>query len=205
LNSTWGTTHTSWQALLESRTPPEDGRARADLESFYTRIAEEYFRVSRDVVKAVAPQNLYLGCRFAWVNDRGARAAAKYCDVIGYNLYVNDVSDFRLPADIDKPVVIGEFHFGALDRGMFHTGLRPTESQEARAAAYRNYVTGALRNPCLVGTHWFQYGDQATTGRGDGENYQIGLVDICDTPYPETIEAVREVGRTMYQTRLRSP
>jgi hypothetical protein len=63
----------------------------------------------------------------------------------------------------------------------------PTASQEERAAAYKSYVEGALDNPLIVGTHWFQFGDQATTGRGDGENYQIGLLDACDTPYPEII------------------
>ena len=99
-------------------------------------------------------------------------------------------------------MIVGEFHFGALDRGMFHTGLVPTENQEERAKAYKNYVNGGLRNPQIVGTHWFQYGDQATTGRGDGENYQIGFLDIADTPYPETIQACREVGYSMYEYRL---
>lgn len=202
LNAQWGTTHADWAALEACQTPPDRARARDDLARFYTRIAEEYFRICREVVKDLAPDQLYLGCRFAWVNDRGARAAAKYCDVIGYNLYEDSVADFRLPPDVDMPVIIGEFHFGALDRGMFHTGLRPTASQQDRAEAYRNYVTGALQNPCLVGTHWFQYSDQATTGRGDGENYQIGLVDICDNPYPETIRVVREVGNAMYTTRM---
>jgi hypothetical protein len=202
LNNAWGVSHSSWAALAESRTPPDEQKAKEDLGAFYTKIAEEYFRHCREAVKQVAPDNLYLGCRFAWVNDRGARAAAKFCDVIGYNLYRDDVADFELPEGLDKPVVIGEFHFGALDRGMFHTGLRPTASQRDRAAAYRNYVTGALRNPHFVGAHWFQFGDQATTGRGDGENYQIGLVDICDKPYPETIEAVRKVGNAMYKTRM---
>lgn len=100
------------------------------------------------------------------------------------------------------PAIIGEFHFGALDRGLFHTGLKPTKDQQARANAYRDYVTGALKNPIWVGANWFQYGDQAATGRGDGENYQIGFVDVCDTPYVETIEAAREIGRTMYALRL---
>ena len=59
-----------------------------------------------------------------------------------------------------------------------------------------------MENRWLVGTHWFQYGDQATTGRGDGENYQIGFLDICDTPYTETIQAARQVGATMYQRRF---
>jgi agarase len=35
----------------------------------------------------------------------------------------------------------------------------------------------------------------------DEENYQIGLVDVADTPYAETVEACREVGRTMYELR----
>jgi hypothetical protein len=126
----------------------------------------------------------------------------KHCDVVSYNLYRDDVAGFRLPVEADVPLVIGEFHFGALDRGMFHTGLRPVADQAARAEAYRRYVTGALRHPQFVGTHWFQYRDQATTGRAlDGENYQIGFVDICDTPYPETLAACREVGTRMYEAR----
>lgn len=201
LNAAWGTSHASWEALAEGRTPPDREKAREDLAAFSTRVAEEYFRQSREAVKQVAPQNLYLGCRFAWVNDRAVRAAAKYCDVIGFNKYTDSVAALRLPEGVDKPAVIGEFHFGALDRGMFHTGLRPVESQEARAAAYAAYVRGALKNPWIVGTHWFQYGDQATTGRPDGENYQIGLADVCDTPYPETIRACREVGYRMYEIR----
>ncbi len=204
LNGVWNTSHASWDELVESRTPPDVKNARSDLGAFYTRIAEQYFRECRDAVKRIAPYHLYLGCRFAWVNDRGARAAAKYCDVIGYNLYRYNVADFRLPSDLDRPVIVGEFHFGALDRGLFHTGLRPTDNQQDRADAYRKYVTGALNNPFIVGTHWFQFGDQATTGRGDGENYQIGLVDICDKPYAETVKAVREVGRRMYKTRTRA-
>nr|MBP7053987.1 beta-agarase [Phycisphaerae bacterium] len=71
-----------------------------------------------------------------------------------------------------------------------------------RADKYRSYLESALRNPCIVGTHWFQYKDQPTTGRGDGENYQIGFVDICDTPYPEIVQAARDVGYSMYERRF---
>ena len=54
-----------------------------------------------------------------------------------------------------------------------------------------------------MGTHWFQYADQPATGRGDGENYQIGFVDVCDTPYPEIVKACREVGYGMYASRVK--
>ncbi len=199
LNAAWGTTHTSWDALLETRNAPDERKARADLTAFYTRSAETYFRTVRDAIKAVAPNQLYLGCRFAWVNDLADLAAGKYCDVISYNLYQRSVAEFKNPSR-DKPLIIGEFHFGALDRGMFHTGLVPVESQAARAQSYKDYVLGALKHPQFVGTHWFQWMDEPTTGRVyDEENYQIGFVDIADTPYAETIASSREVGNQLYR------
>jgi beta-galactosidase GanA len=201
INLAWGASYESWDALLESRQPPDRKRAHDDLAAFYTKTAETYFKTIGEAVKEIAPNNLYLGCRFAWVNPLAAKAAGKYCDVISYNLYVREIENFRLPDGMDGPVIVGEFHFGALDRGMFHTGLQETENQAERAAAYRRYVSGALRNPLIIGTHWFQYSDQPTTGRGDGENYQIGFLDIVDTPYLETIEASRSVGNRMYEIR----
>jgi hypothetical protein len=74
--------------------------------------------------------------------------------------------------------------------------------QAARAAAYRDYVRGALRHPQFVGCHWFKYVDEPTTGRPlDEENYQIGFVDIVDTPYAETVAAARALGAEMYRMR----
>ncbi len=204
LNEAWGTDHTSWQDLVDSQTAPDKQKASADLQAFYDKTARTYFATIRDELRKVAPHQLYLGCRFAWVNDIAARAAADFCDVVSYNRYTYSVEDLELPGQIDMPLIIGEFHFGALDRGMFHTGLRSTKSQQDRADTYASYVRGALRNPYIIGTHWFQYKDQATTGRGDGENYQIGFVDICDTPYPEIVGKAREVGYSMYPYRLKA-
>jgi hypothetical protein len=204
LNAAWGSSYGSWENLAEAKTLPDKTKAQADMKAFYTVIAERYFETIRQELKAAAPNQIYFGCRFAWGNESAIRAAAKYCDVISFNQYEYSVADFRLPEGVDKAVIIGEFHFGALDRGMFHTGLKETRNQNDRAQKYKEYVLGALRNPAIVGTHWFQYRDQATTGRGDGENYQIGLVDICDTPYPEPNSAVQEVGQLMYEYRYRT-
>jgi hypothetical protein len=204
LNNAWGTNHKTWDALLQSTQAPDKKKARDDLTAFYTKTAETYFKIIREEVKKIAPNQLYMGCRFAWVNNLASRAATKFCDIVSYNRYSYSVENHRLPDSIDMPIIIGEFHFGALDRGMFHTGLRKTANQQDRADKYKSYVQGALRNPYIVGTHWFQYKDQATTGRGDGENYQIGFIDICDKPYPETIKACRDVGYTMYDYRLKN-
>jgi hypothetical protein len=202
LNQAWGAHYESWDALLQSQKAPDKEKARPDLEEFYTKTAETYFSTIRRELKRVAPNQLYLGCRFAWVNDRAARAATKFCDVVSYNRYTYSVQDTKLPDGLDMPIVIGEFHFGALDRGLFHTGLSKTENQKDRADKYADYVRSALRNPCIVGTHWFQYLDQPTTGRGDGEDYQIGFVDICDRPYPQIVQAARDIGKAMYEYRF---
>ncbi|MEM9235334.1 MAG: beta-agarase [Verrucomicrobiota bacterium] len=202
LNEAWGSGHASWQALLESTTRPNRSRAWPDLRAFDARIAETYFSTVREEMKAVAPNTMYLGCRLAWANsDVVIRTAAKYCDVISKNKYEFNVTNVGLPEGVDKPIVIGEFHFGSLDRGALHIGIREARNQSHRGELYTVYLESALRNPYIVGTHWFQYGDQSPTGRDDGENYNVGLVDVCDRPFPELIEKVREVGHGMYQLR----
>ena len=200
LNAAWGADYASWDALLQSRAAPDGQKARADLTAFYSKAAEEYFRAARDAIRAIAPHQLYLGCRFAWVNDRAAAAAAKYCDVVSYNIYKREVADFKFNGGADVPLLVGEFHFGALDRGMFHPGLVETTDQAARARTYQDYVEGALHHPQFVGCHWFQYRDEPVTGRvWDEENYQIGFVDVADTAYAETIAACRAVGYHLYK------
>ncbi len=200
LNAAWGTAYASWSGLAASRTKPDRTRARRDLESFSSKTARKYFSTCREEVKRVAPRNLYLGCRFAWSNPIAEKAAAEFCDVVSYNRYQRAVGEEKGPPGADVPLLIGEFHFGALDRGLFHPGLVPVRDQEARAAAYVSYVESALDNPRIVGCHWFKFTDEATTGRElDGENYQIGFLDIVDTPYPELVAASRQVAETMYQ------
>jgi hypothetical protein len=101
-------------------------------------------------------------------------------------------------------MIIGEFHIGALDRGLLHPGLRAAADQRQRADFYRYYVQSALSNPWLVGTHWFQFNDQPLTGRRDGENYQIGFVDVCDKPHPELVATSRAVGYDLYSYRTKA-
>jgi hypothetical protein len=204
LNDAWGTYHASWNDLLRATETPDEKKAGPDLRNFYTRIAEEYFRICRGEVKRASPNHLYLGCRFQSCNDRAVRAAAKYCDLLSYNPYTYDVSEYRPPSGIDMPVIIGEFQFGALDRGMFSTRLVRAENQQDRAEKYKSYVQGALRNPFYVGAHWFQYLSISTSGNSYGVNYQAGFVDICDTPYDEIVQAAREVGDILYEYRLKN-
>ena len=164
-------------------------------------VSEKYFSTISRILKNELPNHLYLGCRIAWGSHVIYCTAARYCDVASVNIYSRQPNRDLPPAAIDKPMINGEFHFGALDRGLFHTGLVATRDQKERAECYRAFVNACLDHPRFVGTHWFQWQDQALTGRSDGENYQIGFVTITDTPYSELVQAARDIGATMYRRR----
>jgi hypothetical protein len=207
LNRAWHANFASWDALLGQPFKPEDAltpQMRQDFADYLKRFAEQYFSVIRDALRKYDPNHLYLGCRFAWRTPEAVAAAAEYCDVVSFNIYRSrvDAQEWEFTEGLHKPVIIGEFHFGALDRGMFHTGLVATPDQPARAAMYRDYIRSVVDNPAFVGCAWFEYSDEPLTGRVyDGENYNIGFVDVTDSPYPEMVEAAKAVHAEAYRRR----
>jgi hypothetical protein len=66
-------------------------------------------------------------------------------------------------------------------------------SQTERATGFRNTLESLARLPYVVGADWFQYADEPTHGRPDGENYDFGLVDIHDRPYEPLVAAARSL------------
>jgi hypothetical protein len=143
-------------------------------------------------IKKHDPNHLNLGLRFGDTPDTDIiLASKKWFDVFSINHYgyeapVNEIK--RINDLTGLPVIIGEFHFGTPGRGLA-PGLAQTKNMEERAVAYRYYVENGAAQPALIGTHWFQWVDQPSTGRFDGENYNIGLVDVTDRPYPDMIKA----------------
>ncbi|HOZ49212.1 MAG TPA: beta-galactosidase [Candidatus Hydrogenedentes bacterium] len=196
LNRAWATDAADWESL---RAPTEENEAcRNDLDELEYAFDHRYFDIVNAAFRAHAPHQLYLGCRFSSTPANAVRACADVADVLSFNRYERRIkcTDYT---DLGKPVMIGEFHFGARDRGMFHTGLVPTEDQAERAQCYAEYVGAVADCPAFVGCHWFQYIDEPITGRWfDGENYNIGFLDVTDTPYPELVEAARQIHGEVY-------
>ena len=93
---------------------------------------------------------------------------------------------------MNKPVIIGEYHFGTItERGVWGGGLCTATDMNHAAELFKNYTRAAIKNPRIIGAHYFQISDQAITGRGDGENYRIGFIDVTDTPYPDMVDTAR--------------
>lgn len=209
LNAAWGTTFSDWKSLEGPYKAPLTFTElqKKDLAAFVALLSDTYHRVVREELKRADPNHLYLGCRFAWYGRDAVEAAAKYSDVLSFNIYRPslDRKEWDWVTALNRPAIIGEFHFGALDRGMFHTGLVDAGTQAGRAKMYEQYVASVAGHPAFVGCHWFQFIDEPLTGRVlDGENYQIGMVDVTDTPYPETITAARKAHAKVYDLHMRS-
>ena len=209
LNAAWETAFTTFAELKTLQKPPSGPGFRNDATAFATAWYERYFRACRDALAEAAPGKLYLGARFVGFRQSPHlwNTAAKYCDVVTVNTYANSIfnisQNIYRDSPVEKPILVGEFHFGTFDRGMFKAGLCPVADQAERARSYTRFVQGALCHPLIVGCHWFQYRDQPLIGRGDGEAYQIGFVDTCDRVYPELVQAARDVGEHLYAYRMR--
>ena len=204
LNKVWGTGYADFGAFLNSTAmPAEPEKARADLEEFNDVIVNRYFRTCKEVINREAPGKLYFGCRFNDRNEKVIATSAKYLDGCSFNLYRPEISAWRLPAGVDMPVIVGEWHYGTAANGPAHPGLQPAANQAERARGFDRYVRSALWNPQIAGVHYFKYTDQMATGRpADDENIQCGFVDVTDTPYREMVDAARKVSADMYRYRL---
>lgn len=137
--------------------------------------------------------------------DEIIKASVTYSDVLSFNIYEEGMQEhyWKFLEEVDLPVTIGEFHIGtATDSGLFNPGIVHASTQQDRADKYKAYMQSVLSKPYMVGAHWFQYVDEPITGRAfDGENANIGFVDVTDTPYPELIKAVKEITSSMYEKR----
>ena len=169
------------------------GDTRARRIEFVNRCVEKFLDTVNGAIRKYDPNHLNLGLRFGSVPSEAMLRASHGFDVFSMNSYGFEVNRQRLDAAYritGKPILIGEFHFGVPERGLA-AGLVQTKNQEERGVAYRYYVENAAAHPALIGAHWFQWIDEPNTGRMDGENYNIGLVDVTDRPYTELVEAMK--------------
>lgn len=210
LNKAWGTDFASWKAFEESadfRNLEHADNMIADFSLLKEDLASTYFRIVHDALEDVLPNHLYMGARFAsWGMSKEIRTGAKkYVDVMSFNRYREGlgIKKWDFLKEVDLPCIIGEYHFGARDSGVFNSGIIEAADQQDRAQMYTDYMDSVVENPYFVGAHWFQYIDSPLTGRAhDGENYNVGFVSTADVPYPEMVEAAKAFNSTLYEKKF---
>ncbi len=201
-NKTWNMDIESFEKLSEQvfEDYPSD-KAREDFWQFSEILVKKYVDVPCDEVEKVDPDHLNLGMRYAWISSDLLYKAGDRFDVFSINGYGNPgpPETEEIARISGKPLMIGEFHFGATDRGLPATGIQGALNQEERGKAYRYYLEQGLARPELIGIHYFQWLDQPVFGRFDGENYNIGFMDICNRPYKELTEAAIKSHSKIYE------
>jgi hypothetical protein len=184
----------------EAKTFLAEGDTPERRRQFVYRAFNKFVEVTVAAIRRHDPNHLILGLRFGGgVPPAEMLQACKAFDVYSLNVYSTQVS-LKTMEEIyrvtGRPIIVGEFHFGVPGRGLA-AGLVQVRDQAERGTAYRFYVEQAAAFPAFIGSSWFQWVDQPCTGRMDGENYNIGLVDVTDRPYADLVEAMRATHRRL--------
>lgn len=161
--------------------------------AFVLAAFRHYIDTINTAVRKHDSNHLNLGIRFGGEPHDDVIKVARGFDVFSVNIYryAPDRATFdHIYELVQRPILIGEFHIGTPGRGLA-PGLVQAMNQKERAGGYRYYVEQCAAHPALVGTHWFQWLDQPATGRNDGENYNIGFIDVTDQPYAEMVAAAK--------------
>lgn len=177
------------------------GNGMAYVRKVMRMLAARYYALCRDAIREADPAALFLGDRFiSNFYPEVAEEAGKVADVVSTNLNANWSDGGFAPFYLDelhrragKPLMVTEFYMCAMenrsgnmnDASGFPTVARQTE----RVEGLRRQLTAMSERPYLIGAHWFQYYDEPMHGRGDGENYNMGLVDIYGKPYAPLVRA----------------
>lgn len=202
LNKNWNLELNSFEDMttrILEEYPSE--KAKADFWKFSEILVAKYVNVPCDEVEKVDSNHLNLGMRYAWMSSDLLYKAGERFDVFSINGYGNPgpPETAEIARISGKPVMIGEFHHGATDRGLPASGIQGVLSQTDRGKVYRYYIEQGLARPELIGMHYFQWLDQPVFGRFDGENYNIGFMDICNQPYKELVDAAKLTHLKMYE------
>jgi hypothetical protein len=185
----------SFETVARGRWPllPDSEDFLRDAEEFSAVMVAKLFDTLGAACRAVDPHHLNLGARFAGTPGEWMLGSLESFDVFSFNSYskLPRAAAGEISERVKRPVLIGEWHFGAPDVGLPAAALETVATQRDRALAYRRYVEAHAAEPWCVGTHWFTLYDQSALGRYDGEPYNCGFLDVCQREYAELAEAAQ--------------
>ena len=201
-NKSWNCNLNSFEDLY---TPMENAdklspEAENDLIEFRDILIKRYSDVPNQALKNVDSVHMSLGMRYASITEEDFSAADTY-DLFSFNCYRQSPSEkFDIAMKlIDKPIIVGEWHIGGSDKGLYANGLVCSTTQEERGKCCAYYMETAMSYPNCIGIHYFEFNDQPLLGRFDGENMQHGLIDVCNKPHYACVDKIKESGMKMYE------
>ncbi len=203
LNTAWNTGFDCFEDLLQGAIPGLDRASDTAAEDFIwlrDMLIDYYGQVPAQALQGAAPHAMSLGMRYSQVTQ-GDFAGSERFDIFSFNCYkANPTPIFEAAKnEMDCPFLVGEWHIGAAEGGLLAGALINATTQAERGKACAEYMRRALTNESCVGTHYFELNDQPLLGRFDGENMQIGLVNICGVPYEDCVGPFAAMNAQMYR------
>ena len=206
----WITTNNSWDDFAKSPNlflRPGGGGIRA-INAWMSTIGEHYYRTVNEAIHTYDKRHLILGDRYQqYYNVALAKASSKWIDVCSTNMGADwldgSFSNFFLDTlhrITRKPILITEFYMCAMENRSGNknssAGFPTVQTQSQRATAFGENVRRLRALPYVVGAHWFQYTDEPEHGRGDGENFNMGMLDTKGVPYEEITSVAKSLNIT---------
>ena len=229
-NAAFGTQAKNFDELLgfEQLPHPTDA-ARAAKLAFLVHTAERYFSLTARAIRAVDPNHLVLGARFAGTGGAHPevwKVAGKFCDVVTFNVYpMADIDEGRVytylgrggePVSehfqkfydyVRRPMLITEWSFPALDAGVpsVHGAGQRFRTQAERTRATSLFARTMLSLPFLLGYDYFMWVDQPALGISTPfpEDSNYGLVTEDGVPHPPITEMFTGLHREAAAWRFR--
>ncbi len=196
---------------IAPRSPKHFAEAQRVGDRFLRRVAERYFEVTSRVMRGRLGHHLNLGIRMTpGVPDVVAETSGRYVDVVSFNMYTSDLDHFRrevtrLHDASQKPILVTEFAFTARENrsGNKNRGYEQAEVPDdaQRGAHYARWAQMLSELPFVVGFHWFQFFDEPTHGRADGESVNFGFVDLKNRVYADLTQVAGEANAAALRRR----
>jgi len=210
----WGSAEGLFEAAMakpDGHHAKEEAKKFDDKIAFLRHVADTYFRVCAEAIRAAAPNHFVLGARFAGTESAAPvvwEVAGEHCDIVSFNYYpyadLDEGKVFthlrpggepvatnfaRYAALCKRPMMVTEWSFPALDAGLpcLHGAGQRFDTQAERARATELFAREMLAMPFIIGYNYFMWVDQPALGISANfpEDSNYGLVNEDNVPYPE--------------------
>ncbi|KAL7570159.1 hypothetical protein ACA910_019997 [Epithemia clementina (nom. ined.)] len=171
-----------------------------DHAEFCTYVISRYFQIVSSAMKKYDPNHMFLGTRFhgpVFKQDSAFVACSQWVDVVSINYYQRFTPEQERLNHWSKlsgrPLIVTEWCAKSDDAtdcdNVAGAGLI-VPTQKNRGAFYENFAIGLLRNPNVVGWHWFRYLDK--------QNSNMGILDSNFRPYGPLTTSMHQINTKLY-------
>lgn len=200
LNTAWKESFLDFEAIDSAKNFIAGPKASADLMAFSEIMIDSLItRICRKL-KQNDPYHLNFGFRFSSISQD-----IWYRTFAGFDVFSLVVTDLQLPATTHitersgRPVLICDYQLGALDKGLPSGGPAATNNTADRAKTIRSVMEEAFYREEVVGFLHGSFYDRPVLGKMDGENYQVGLLDVCHKPYEAVWSEMKKANRNQFK------